>query len=191
MRLKSIKLKERQVIGKEDAKQLREQGFAPCTLYGGEYTHRHLYGFIKDFRDLTFTPDVYKVNLLIEDEEPQEAIIQESQFHPLSDDVLHLDLLRVKEESTVTLTLPVKFEGTPAGVVNGGRLFKKVRNLQVKGKVKDIPEQLVVNVGGMDNGSIIKVQDLEFTNLKILNKPSVAVASVALPKKAKKAATAE
>ncbi len=191
MRLKSIKLKERQIIGKEDTRKLRQQGFVPCTLYGGQQPTRHLYGFVKDFRDLAFTPDVYKVNLLIENEEKQEAIIQESQFHPLSDDVLHLDFLRVQEESVVKLTLPVTFTGTPAGVINGGRLFKKVRNLQVKGKVKAIPEQLTIDVGGMDNGEIIKVQDLEFDNLKILNKPSVAVASVALPKKAKKAASAE
>lgn len=189
MRLKTIKLKQRSIIGKEDTKKLRKQGFVPCTIYGGQEPTRHLYGFVKDFRDLVFTPDVYKVNLLIENEERQEAIIQESQFHPLSDDVLHLDFLRVEEESVVKLTLPVSFTGTPAGVINGGRLFKKVRNLQVKGKVKDIPEQLTVNVGGMDNGDITKVQDLSFDNLQILNKPSVAVASVALPKKAKKAAS--
>jgi len=191
MRLKSIKLKERAIIGKEDTKKLRQQGFVPCTLYGGEYPTRHLYGFVKDFRDLVFTPDVFKVNLLIEGEANQEVIIQESQFHPLSDDVLHLDFLRVEEESTVKLTLPVSFTGTPAGVINGGRLFKKVRNLQVKGKVKDIPQQLSVDISGMDNGDIIKVQDLAFDGIKIMNKSSVAVASVALPKKAKKAATAE
>lgn len=189
MLLKTLKLKQRQTIGKEDSKRLRSQGFIPCTLYGANQGVRHLYGFVKDFRDVCFTPDVYKLNLLIEDEEPQEAIIQESQFHPLSDDVLHLDFLRVHEESTVKLTLPVNFEGTPAGVVNGGRLFKKIRSLQVKGQVKDIPQQLRVDVSGMDNGTIIKVEDLSFHNLKILNNNSVAVASVALPKKAKKAAS--
>ena len=191
MRLKSIKLKERSIIGKEDTAKLRQQGFVPCTVYGGDQPTRHLYGFVKDFRDISFTPDVYKINMLIENEEKQEAIIQEYQFHPLSDDVLHLDFLRVTEESEVKLTLPVNFEGTPAGVINGGRLFKKVRNLQVKGKVKDVPEQLTIDVSKLDNGDIIKVQDLGFDNLKILNNSSVAVASVALPKKAKKAATSE
>lgn len=188
MLTKTLKLKERQTIGKEDSNQLRKSGFVPCTLYGQQKGVRHLYGFVKDFRDVCFTPDVYKIRLLIEDEEPQEAIIQESQFHPLSDDVLHLDFLRVQEDSEVKLTLPVSFEGTPAGVINGGRLFKKIRSLQVKGKVKNIPEQLAINVAGMDNGQIIKVQDLSFDKLKILNNSSVAVASVALPKKAKKAA---
>jgi large subunit ribosomal protein L25 len=189
MLLKTLKLKERQSIGKEDSKRLRRQGFIPCTLYGGNQGVRHLYGFVKDFRDVCFTPDVYKLNLLIEEEAPQEAIIQESQFHPLSDDVLHLDFLRVHEDAQVKLTLPVSFEGTPAGVVNGGRLFKKIRNLQVKGRVADIPEQLTIDVSGMDNGTIIKVQDLSFDNLRIMNNNSVAVASVALPKKARKAAS--
>ena len=86
------------------------------------------------------------------------------------------------------LTLPVNFEGTPAGVINGGRLFKKIRSLQVKGQVQHVPEQLSIDVSGMDNGDIIKVQDLSFDNLRIMNNTSVAVASVALPKKARKAA---
>jgi large subunit ribosomal protein L25 len=189
MLIKTLKLKERETIGKEDSKRLRKQGFIPCTLYGQNKGIRHLYGFVKDFRDVCFTPDVYKINLLIENEDPQEAIIQESQFHPLSDDVLHLDFLRVQEDSEVKLTLPVSFEGTPAGVVNGGRLFKKIRSLQVKGQVQNIPEQLTIDVSGMDNGTIIKVQDLHFDNLKIMNNSSVAVASVALPKKARKAAS--
>ncbi len=188
MLIKTLKLKERPTIGKENSKQLRKQGFIPCTLYGQNKGVRHLYGFVKDFRDVCFTPDVYKLNLLIEDEEPQEAIIQESQFHPLSDDVLHLDFLRVQEDSEVKLTLPVNFEGTPAGVINGGRLFKKIRSLQVKGQVQHVPEQLSIDVSGMDNGDIIKVQDLSFDNLRIMNNTSVAVASVALPKKARKAA---
>lgn len=186
MKIKTIKLKEREKIGKETSKKLRNEGLTPCTIYGGNKPTRHLYGFVKDFRDLAFTPDVYKVNLLIEGKQ-QKAIIQESQFHPLSDDVLHMDFLRVTEESNVKITLPVNFTGTPAGVVNGGRLFKKVRNLQVSGKVKNIPNQLEVDVSGLDNGDGIKVKDLSFKGLKILTAETVSIASVALPKRSKKA----
>lgn len=190
MKLKTIKGKERQTFGKSDANKLRDQGLIPCVLYGSDQDNVHFYSFLNDVKQVTFTPDVYKINLMI-DGKNYEGIIQDAEFHPITDEVQHIDFLKVDDEKEVTIEIPLFFTGTPKGVRDGGRLFKPVRKLKIKGKVKDIPEHLEIDVSKLRLGASIKVRDLSFPGLTIDMNEEVAIAMVQLPKGKKMALTEE
>ncbi len=190
MKLKTIKGEERQNFGKSDATKLRDQGLIPCVLYGGNQENVHFYSFLNDVKQVTFTPDVYKINLMI-DGKKHEAIIQDAEFHPISDEVQHIDFLKVDDEKEVTIEIPLFFTGTAKGVRDGGRLFKPVRKLKIKGKVKDIPEHLEIDVSKLKLGGSIKVRDLSFSGLTVDMNEQVTIAMVQLPKGKKMALTEE
>ena len=109
MKTIEIKGKKRDLVGKKDAKNLRKQNHVPCVMYGGkEVVHFSI--FNNDFDHLVYTPDVYAIKLDI-DGKQYDAILQEKQFHPVTDKVIHADFLEVSEEKVVTIDLPIKFVG--------------------------------------------------------------------------------
>ena len=118
MKTLAISAKLRKGIGKTDSKALRNQGNVPCVLYGGEkqvcfYAHEN------DFRNLVHTPDVFIVELEIEGEKYR-AVMQDLQFHPVTEKLLHLDFLQIFDDKEVTMTIPVHLEGMSIGIRNGG-----------------------------------------------------------------------
>lgn len=190
MKTKLISVKRRDTVGKSSAKSLRNQGLVPVNLYGGESTH-YFYGFINDFKDVIYTPEVFKIVLVEDGKKPFESVIQEVQFHPLSDDIIHIDFLEVTDEKEVKINVPVTFSGNAIGVKNGGRFLQKLRKIQVLGKVKDIPEKLNIDITKVNLGESIRIKDVQTESLEILNGSDVPVATVEIPrgmKGAKKAA---
>ena len=128
----------RENVGKKDAKKARREGRVPCVLYGGkEQIHFSL--LEKDFVKIIFTPEVYILNIGI-DGNQYTAILQDIQYHPVTDSILHADFLELTPGKPVVIGIPVKFTGDPPGVLLGGRLRKKIRKLIVKGMVDDLPE---------------------------------------------------
>ena len=158
---------------KGELNELRNQGFVPGNVYGTGETIG-FYCFISDLHDLLYTADVYKVNLKI-DGKIYKTIMKEIQFHPLKDIPLHIDFLEVTEDRTIKILFPIKFKGSPIGARQGGKVYKKIRMLHLKGKVKDMPNDLELDITNLNLGDIIHVKDVSFKNITILDQDTATI----------------
>ncbi|HPT32446.1 MAG TPA: 50S ribosomal protein L25/general stress protein Ctc [Prolixibacteraceae bacterium] len=177
----------REATGKKDSKKLRDQELIPCVLYGGE-KNIHFYASVPEFRPLIYTPDVYVVNLNI-DGKVYPSILQDAQWHPVEEQMLHADFLQIEENKPVKVELPVTIEGTAKGIKVGGKMKVNVRKLKVKGLVKNLPDTIVVNVTELDLGQSFKVGDLNLEGVQILAAKSNVIATINITRAAKAAQT--
>ncbi len=157
----------RESVGKKDAKKNRREGKIPCMLYGGKEQIAFVLKNL-DFEKLIFTPDIYLLNLNIDGKE-HFAILQDVQYHPVTDMVLHADFLEVKEGKPITIGLPVRFIGNVPGVMAGGSLIKKMRKVIAKGVASDIPDFIEVDMSKLNIGDNIKIKDLKVDKLEFLD----------------------
>lgn len=166
----------RENVGKKGAKQVRREERIPAVLYGqGEQVHFSV--DVKAFDKLLFTPNVYVVELNIDGKE-RLAVIQELQYHPVNDNVLHIDFLEVTEDKPVKTALPIKITGTSPGVMRGGKLVTKLRRIKVKGLLADLPEVITLDISNLEIGQGIKVKDIDVENVEFLNTPNAVVVGV-------------
>ena len=184
----SIKCTKREVLGKKETKRLRVLGLVPGVLYGGD-APVHFYAPEKEFKSLIYTPNVYLVDLDIDGTVCQ-SIIQATQFHPVREQLLHVDFLRTSGDKTVKVQIPVKVEGFAKGIRNGGKLKLNLRTLKVKAMVKNLPDSILINVDDLDIGQSYKVASLERENLEFLNAKAVPVVTIMITRAAKAAAGA-
>ena len=153
-------------VGKKDADALRADNRVPGVLYGGaEQIHFSLSEV--QLNKLVFNPDVFKIELDI-DGKKTDCIIQEIQFHPVTDRVTHIDLLEVIPGKPVKVELPLRTTGQAIGVFNGGRLELNFRRVPVRGLIDSLPECLTVNIETLDIGDSARVSDLKLDGLDIL-----------------------
>ncbi len=175
----------RENVGKKDAKKLRAQGLVPCVIYGNGREVR-FYTEAKSFKTILFTPETYIIDFTI-DGQVYRTILQDVQYHPISDEVLHADFLEVTEEKPITVTLPVRTEGTSPGVMRGGKLKVRIPRLKVKGLIKDLPAIVMVNISELNVNQAIRVKDINIENVT----PLVAANNIVCDVKAKKSAVTE
>ncbi len=142
-----------------------------------------------DVRKLIYTPNVYAVEIDF-DGTKKMAVIKDLQFHPVKDQLLHIDFLEVDEKSPVTIEIPVRLEGHAEGVKAGGKLTLSMKKLRVKAIYTQIPERLVINVDSLGLGKTMQVGDLHFENLELVNARNAVVCSVQLTRAARGAAAA-
>jgi large subunit ribosomal protein L25 len=163
-------------VGKKDAKKHRKEGKIPCVLYGGK---EQVHFVVKDldFEKLIFTTDVYKVTLDVDGKE-YNAILQDVQYHPVTDKVLHADFLLIDKKKPIIVGLPVTFTGDVPGVIAGGRLIKKMRKIVVKGLIDDMPDFIEVDMSKLHIGDSIKIKDLDINKLDCLDNPTSVVVMV-------------
>jgi len=166
----------RENVGKKDAKKHRKEGNVPCVLYGGE-KQIHFAGSEKDFGKIIFTPEAYLVNLVIDGKE-YDAILQDIQYHPVTDKILHMDFLQINEDKPVSIAVPVRFTGTSKGVLRGGKITKKYRKLLIKALPANLPDEVVVDITELNIGQVIKVSDLTMENVEFLDVPTSVVATI-------------
>ncbi|MDP2423921.1 MAG: 50S ribosomal protein L25 [Bacteroidales bacterium] len=163
-------------VGKKDAKKNRVEGKVPCVLYGGK-EQLHFVVEEKAISTILFTPDTYLVEFVV-DGKSYNAILQDVQYHPVSDVVLHADFLETVPGKAVKVSIPLVMTGTPKGVLRGGRLIKKVRKIKVKGLIEHIPDQIELDIAKLDIGSSIKASDIKLKNLEMLDPPSTLIVTV-------------
>ena len=166
----------RENVGKKDAKAQRAQGLVPCVLYGGEKQFQFVVPFTQ-FRKLIYTPEVRYTELTLEGN-TYNAIVQASQFHPISDALLHVDFLEVIEGKPITIGIPVVTSGVSPGVLRGGKLDKKTRKLKIRGELKNIPEQITVDITPLEINDVVRVENIKIDNLTIVEKPTKIVVQV-------------
>ncbi len=168
-------------IGGKHAAQLRREKRVPCVLYGGsEPVH-----FSVDeaaISKLVFVPEVNGIELELEGTKTL-AIIHEKQFHPVSDRLLHVDFLELKEDKVARTVLSLRLEGQPIGVRKGGKLNQTMRKIRVKGLPEHIPQRLELDVAGLDVNQSVRISDIKVDGLTLLERPNDVVVSVKMSKK--------
>ena len=167
-------------LGKKESKHLREEGNVPCVLYGGE-EQVHFYAPMILFRELVYTPDAHMVDLNIEGE-IYRCILQDIQFHPVSEIILHADFLQLHEGKPVKMDIPVHLVGKAPGVDKGGTLMHKRRNIRVQALPKDMPDFIEVDISKLDFNKAVKVAEIEEKDFKILDAPQLSIAVVEVPR---------
>ncbi len=174
-------------LGTAFSKRLRADGNVPCVIYGrGEVINFHAPMYL--FKDLLYTPDAYIVNLNVEGVE-KKCILQDVQFHPVSDVILHVDFLEISDEKPVKIDIPVKIigESDAPGLKIGGVLVVKTRKLKVKAIPANLPDYVEVSVAGLELGKSTKVESIAAEGYEILNPKSVSVASITIPRSLRQA----
>jgi large subunit ribosomal protein L25 len=166
----------RENVGKKDAKKHRREGNVPCVIYGGK-EQIHFTVDERNFTNFLFTPEVFIINIEL-DGTTYSTILQDIQYHPVTDKVLHADFLELVEGKPVKLAIPVRLTGSAAGVIKGGRLVHKARKLSVRGLVEDFPDEVVIDISKLEIGDTIKVKDLRIDNIELLDIPTEMVVGV-------------
>ena len=189
--MKSITLQgtAREQVGKKETKLLRNEGNVPCVLCGGEETI-HFYVDERALHPLLFTPDVFLVNIEIGGNTHQ-GVMQETQFHPVTDRALHVDFVAVHEDKPVSVALPVILTGTSPGVRAGGKLRLNSRKLKVKGLAAKLPDAVEVDISKLKIGQSVKLGTLQVEGLEFLESPNNVVVAVKTSRKAMMAADSE
>lgn len=163
-------------VGKKDAASLRREGRVPAVLYGtGEQTHFSVKKV--DMEKIVFSPDVYKIELDI-DGKKATAVIRELQQHPVKDTIQHVDFLEVTDKKPIKIGLPVRLEGSSRGVMAGGKLLQVFRKLNVVGLAKDLPEAIVLNIAPLRIGQSIRVKDVQYPGVTVLDPANAVIVSV-------------
>jgi large subunit ribosomal protein L25 len=173
-------------LGKTGSQKLRDEGLVPCVLYGGN-EQIHFYSPMILFRELVYTTEAHFVHINIEGEEAQ-AILQEVQFHPVSEVILHADFLRISEDRKIKMSIPVRLVGVAPGVAKGGTLVRKRAALKVYGFPKDMPDHIDIDVTSLDFHHAIKISDMQLEGLEFLDPKQATIAAVEVPRAAKLAA---
>lgn len=166
----------RENVGKKDAKKHRRNGDFPCVIYGGK-EQVHFVTNEKEFKKIFNVAAVYLISLNINGKE-YNTLVQDVQYHPVTDRILHADFLEIIPEKPVVIAVPVKPEGVPTGVLKGGKFIIKIRKVKVKALAKDLPDNIVVKTDDLDIGDSIKVMDLKYDNITFLDPPSTVLVGV-------------
>ena len=166
MKTLAINVKKREKSGKSNTRALRNQGNVPCVLYGGEkqvvfYAHEN------DFRKLVYTPDVFITELNI-DGKKVNAIMQEIQFHPVTDKILHIDFLEVFNDKPITVSIPVILNGIAEGVRQGGNLLFRRNKIITKGFMSTLPDSIDLDISHLKIGMFIYIKDLDIEGCQFL-----------------------
>ncbi len=175
----------RENVGKRDAKELRYEGKVPAVLYGG----KEQFHFAIDapaLRDLVYTPEVNFAELNI-DGKKFNAIMQDIQFHPLTEKIVHIDFLQLFDDKKVTIEIPVKLTGTSPGVKMGGKLVQKLRKLKVNALPKNMPQEVEVSIEPLEVGKSVRVRDLKPADYVITNVSEDTIVSVIMSRALKQA----
>ena len=167
----------RKVLGKKSTKELRKQDLVPCVLYG-ESEAIHFSAKEIDFSKLVYTPNAHTVKIILEKKELN-AILQDIQFHPLSDKILHVDFYQLNENKEVSVEIPVKIEGSAPGVLlSGGVLLLNQRKLKVKAFPKNLPDFITADISKLELGDKLYSSELKDDKYEFLHPDNTVVCQV-------------
>lgn len=189
MKTFEIKGSKRTEMTKAAIKALRLNEQVPCVLYGGA-ENVHFSAPLADFKGLVYTPDVHMVNLQV-DGKTYSCILQDIQFHPVTDIIQHVDFLEVSNDKPVTTNLPLRFSGASEGVKQGGKLVTKVRRLRVKALPAKLPDFISIDISPLKIGGNIRVRDLQIDGVTFLDSPSNVIVGVRMSRNVTAEAAAE
>ncbi len=179
----------RKELGKKSTKQIRKEGNVPCVIYGNE-NNIHFYAPENIFKNLIYTHEAHLIKLKVDNQE-YKAVLHDKQFHPVTDSLLHADFLQIYDNKPITIDIPVTAVGESEGVKEGGELMIKRRHLKVRGMEEHLPEELLIDVTDLKIHNSIKIGDLSFDNIELLDPKIATVITVTTSRVALKAAEEE
>ncbi|MGB5368921.1 MAG: 50S ribosomal protein L25/general stress protein Ctc [Flavobacteriaceae bacterium] len=183
--MKSITIKgsERESVGKKATKALRNAGKVPCVVYGGGKP-LHFSADELGFRDLVYTPAAHTVVVELENGKKIDAVMQDIQFHPATDRILHIDFYQLFADKEVTMDIPVRLQGSSPGVRNGGRLLFRKRKLTIKALPAKLPDFFDVDISQLKIGDHVSVDSLLSDKFAILHPENTVVVQVKMARAA-------
>jgi len=187
--MKSITIKgsERESVGKAATRTARNAGMVPCVLYGGDQPV-HFNAEEAAFKGLVYTPDVHTVVIDLDGGKQFSAILQDIQFHPVSDKILHIDFYQLHEDREITMEVPVKVVGKSKGVMAGGVLRLNQRKLKVRALPANLPDFVEADITELEMGNKLYITKLTAENFKLLQPDNTVIAQVRISRAAMKAA---
>lgn len=213
MKTYELSAQPRVLVGKKATKELRKAGLIPVVMNGGEIVELPYNGKLnegenvveiengkgiivtnlqvkaEDVRKLIYTPDIFAIDLNVNGVK-KNAVLKDIQFHPVTDNILHIDLLEVSDKKPVVMEVPVKLEGHAEGVKAGGKLTLSMKKIKVKALYTSIPERVVINVDHLGLGKTLQIGDLHFEGLELMNAKNAVVCAVQLTRAARGAQAA-
>jgi len=167
MKTITISAEKRTELGKKSTRDLRKADHVPCVMYGGaEVVHFHAHE--NDFRHIVYTPSAFIVEVDL-DGKKHKAVMHDLQFHPVTDKLNHIDFVEVFDDKPVTVEVPIKLVGAAIGLKDGGKPRQRRRVLKVRGLVQHLPDELDIDITDVSIGDVIKIGDLSYDNLEILD----------------------
>ena len=187
MKSLTIKGSKRESVGKAATKALRNAGRVPCVLYGGG-DPMHFSADERAFKKLVYTPETHTVVIELENGDKHEAILQDIQFHPVTDQILHVDFYRLFPDKEVTVTVPVKTKGVAPGIIKGGTLTMTMKKLKVRAIPANLPDAVIVDISNLEIGDKVYVSELRNDTYKLMHPDNVVAVQVKMSRAAMKAA---
>ena len=208
MKTYNLSAQPRTAIGKKATKELRNAGLIPVVLNGGEVVELPYSGNLnegeqvielannkgvkvtnltvkaEDVRKLIYTPDIYAIDLDVNGVKKM-AVLKDIQFHPVKEEILHIDLLEVNDKKPVVIEVPVKLEGHAEGVKAGGKLTLSMKKIKVKAIYSANPEKVIINVDNLGLGKTLQIGELHFEGLELMNAKNAVVCAVQLTRAAR------
>jgi large subunit ribosomal protein L25 len=187
--MKTIEIKGslRKDLGKKSSREIRKSGSVPCVIYVKDQ-NIHFQAPELAFKNLIYTPEAHLVDLNI-DNKTHKAVLKEVQFHPVSDRILHADFIEVFDDKPVVINIPIKVSGDSVGVIAGGKLTIKKRTIKVKGLPKDLPEHLDVDITNLKIHDSVKIGDMSYNKIELLDPRKLMVLTIATSRVAAKTET--
>ena len=166
----------RENVGKKDARKNRRDFKVPCVMYGGK-EQVHFTADEKTLMKIMHTPVAHIIELDVNGK-VHPTIVQDVQYPPVTDRLLHVDFLQILPEKPVVISVPVKITGTAPGVLRGGKLIKKMRKLKIKALMPSLPDDITLSIDNLEIGDSIKVSDLKMDNVSFLDPATNVIVGV-------------
>mgnify|MGYP001575556084 FL=1 len=189
MKVIALKGDVRDGLGKSATKKVRKEGKVPCVIYG-KNENLNFSVYQADFKHLVYTPNTFLVQVSVGGN-VKLAKVQELQFHPVSEDIIHADFYEVDDKSPLSISVPVKIVGNSPGVIAGGKLQLKIKKLNVSGLIADLPEFIEVDINDLEIGKSVKVKDIQVDKLQLLDSENNSIVSCVVTRAARSAADGE
>lgn len=189
MEVIAINGQSRMELGKKGAKAARKEDMIPCVVYGPGFAE-HFSTDLASVRHLIYTPD-FKVADVSIGGQKHRCIVKDVQYHPVSEKILHIDFLLLKDGHPVKVEVPLRFTGSAIGVKGGGKLQQKVRRVKIKTLPETLVTELKMDISNLDMGQSVRVRDIKPPqNIEILNAPNTPVATIDIPRALRSATAA-
>lgn len=176
MKIVELKASVRENLGKSHTKKIRDNGGVPVVMYGGE-KEMHLEVDYKELEKIVFTPERFFIDINV-DGTIYKTIIQEQQFHPVTDKITHIDLLEFSGNEPIVMNIPVRSMGISPGVQAGGNLFTKMRYVLIKALPKDMPDKVEIDISKLEINMAVHIEDLPAENIEYLASPQATIVAV-------------
>ena len=188
--MKSITIQgtKRESVGKKSTKALRDAELVPCVVYGGAET-LNFSAEERSFKGLVYTPDAHTVSIEV-DGQTIPAVLQDIQFHPITDKILHADFYQLADDKPVVMEVPVRLTGRAKGVVSGGALRQSFRKLKLKALPANLPDEIVVDVTPLKIGNKLYVGDIKADGFTFMHPDNAVVVAVKMSRTAMKGGAA-